>query len=265
MIGVIAGDVIGSVHEHSRTKSAEFPLFDPGCTFTDDTVLTVATAYSILTGTPYETAYRDFGRRYPDAGYGGTFYNWLFSAHPRPYNSWGNGSAMRVAPVGLACTSVDDVLSEAERSAAVTHSHAEGIKGAQATALAVFRSRSGSSKEEIRRELMQRFGYDLGRTVEQIRPTYRWDVSCQGSVPEAIVAFLDSTDVEDAIRLAISLGGDGDTQAAIAGGIAHAFYAHVPEPIVQRVRECLPSEFIEVIDAFERAYPLLHDRPEDNG
>src|SRR2546421_9894729 len=192
MIGVIAGDVIGSVHEHRPTKSVDFPLFDPRCRFTDDTVLTVATAYAILNGTSYETAYRDFGRRYPDAGYGGAFSGWLFSAEPRPYNSWGNGSAMRVTPVGLAFTSVDEVLREAERSAAVTHDHAEGIKGAQATALAVFMARYGASKQEIRNELMRRFGYDLRRSIDQIRPTYRWDVSCQGSVPEAIVAFLDS-------------------------------------------------------------------------
>jgi hypothetical protein len=131
MIGVIAGDVIGSVHEHSLTKSTDFPLFDSACRFTDDTVLTVATAYAILTGTSYEMAYRDFGRRYPDAGYGGTFYQWLLSSEPRPYNSWGNGSAMRVAPVGLAFTSVEEVLRQAEESAAVTHSHVEGIKGAR--------------------------------------------------------------------------------------------------------------------------------------
>jgi ADP-ribosylglycohydrolase len=256
MIGVIAGDVIGSVHEHSRTKSTAFPLFVPFCRFTDDTVLTVATAYAILNGVPYETAYRDFGRQHPDAGYGGTFYSWLLSAEPRPYNSWGNGSAMRVAPVGLAFTSVDEVMREAGRSAAVTHSHVEGIKGAQATALAVFMGRTGASKEEIRNELTRRFDYDLRRSIDQIRPTYEWDVSCQGSVPEAIVAFLDSDDVEHAIRLAISLGGDSDTQAAIAGGIAHAFYRHVPESIVGPVRARLPAEFLEVIDEFDQAFPL---------
>jgi ADP-ribosylglycohydrolase len=256
MIGVIAGDVIGSVHEHSGTKSKAFPLFDPQCRFTDDTVLTVATAYAILNATPYEKAYRDFGRQHPDAGYGGAFHRWLLSAEPRPYNSWGNGAAMRVAPVGLAFTNFDAVLHEAERSAAVTHNHPEGVKGAQATALAVFMGRSGASKEEIRDELVRRFGYDLRRSIDQIRPSYEWDVSCQGSVPEAIVAFLDSVDVEDAIRLAISLGGDGDTQAAIAGGIAHAFYGHVPDTIVGPVRQRLPPEFLEVVDTFEQAFPI---------
>src|SRR5262245_24766819 len=256
MIGVIAGDVIGSVHEHALTKSTNFPLFHPLCRFTDDTVLTVATAYAILSGTPYEQAYRDFGRRYPNAGYGGSFYEWLLTEEPRPYNSWGNGSAMRVAPVGFAFGTVENVLNEAERSAAVTHDHPEGIKGAQATALAVFMARSGASKDEIRTDLVQRFGYDLHRTVAEIRPDYRWDVSCQRSVPEAIVAFLDSSDVEDAIRLAVSLGGDADTQAAIAGGVAEAYYKHVPEIIVRPVRERLPPGFIDVIDAFQQALPL---------
>jgi ADP-ribosylglycohydrolase len=256
VIGVIAGDVIGSVHEHGMGKSTDFPLFDPLCRFTDDTVLTVATAHAILTGMPYDVAYRDFGRRYPNAGYGGSFYDWLFADDPRPYNSWGNGSAMRVAPVGLAFDRVDDVLREAERSAAVTHNHAEGIKGAQATALAVFMARSGASKSQIREELAERFGYDLHRTIESIRPGYRWDVSCQGSVPEAIIAFLDSSDVEHAIRLAVSLGGDADTQAAIAGGIAEAYYRVVPEHVVDAVRGCLPAPFIDVIDTFGRRFPL---------
>ena len=163
---------------------------------------------------------------------------------------------MRVAPVGFAFSNVDEVLCEAERSAAVTHNHPEGIKGAQATALAVFMGRSGASKAEIRDELVRRFGYDLRRSIDEIRPGYRFDVSCQGSVPEAIVAFMDSVGVEDAIRLAISLGGDSDTQAAIAGGIAHAFYGHVPDTIVAPVRQRLPPEFLDVIDAFERAFPV---------
>ena len=260
MIGVIAGDVIGSVHEHALTKSTDFPLFDPRCRFTDDTVLTVATAYAILTGTSYEVAYRDFGREHPNAGYGGSFYEWLQSEDPYPYNSWGNGSAMRVAPIGFAFGKIDEVLFEAERSAAVTHNHVEGIKGAQATALAVFMARTGASKSEIRVHLEERFGYSLHRTVEQIRPDYQWDVSCQRSVPEAIVAFLDSSDVESAIRLAVSLGGDADTQAAIAGGIAEAFYGGVPEVIVRTVRERLPPRFIEVIDEFRQAFPLNLER-----
>lgn len=251
MLGAIAGDVIGSVHEHRPIKTTEFPLLVPGSRFTDDTVLTVATAHAILTGTSYQEAYRSIGRRYPDAGYGGMFLDWLESPDPRPYNSWGNGSAMRVAPVGWAFDTVEAVLDQAERSAAVTHDHPEGIKGAQATAHAVFMARSGAFKEDMRDDLVGRFGYDLDRTIDQIRPAYQWDVSCQGSVPEAIIAFLDSTDYEDAIRLAISLGGDADTQAAIAGAIAQAHYGAVPDEIVARVRERLPGEFLAVVDEFE--------------
>lgn len=250
MIGAIAGDVIGSVHERAPTKTTDFPLFTPASRFTDDTVLTVATAHAILTATPYENAYRRFGRRYPDAGYGGMFREWLRAAEPRPYNSWGNGSAMRVSPVGFAFDSADAVLREAERSAAVTHDHPEGVRGAQATALAVYLARTGAMKEEIREELTDRFGYDLRGRIDTIRPDYTFDVSCQGSVPEAIIAFLESEDVEDAIRLAVSLGGDADTQAAIAGGIAEAYYGEVPEAIVEPMRARLPADLLEVIDAF---------------
>jgi ADP-ribosylglycohydrolase len=242
------------VHEHVPTRTTNFPLFQPHCRFTDDTVLTVATAFALLSGTPYDAAYRDFGRRYPDAGYGASFYRWLWSPSPRPYNSWGNGAAMRISPVGFALADETLVLREAERSAAVTHDHEEGIKGGQATALAVFLARTGNSREVIRTELAQRFGYDLDRRIEDIRPGYRWDVSCQGSVPEAIVAFLDSSSVEDTIRLAISLGGDADTQACIAGGIAQGFYGEVPEDIVAGVRGRLPAEFVEIIDAFEERF-----------
>lgn len=250
MIGAIAGDVIGSVHEWTPTKTTDFPLFTAASRFTDDTVLTVATAHAILTATPYEDAYRRFGRRYPDAGYGGMFSEWLRAAEPRPYNSWGNGSAMRVSPVGFAFDSVETVLREAERSAAITHDHPEGIRGAQATALAVYLARTGAPKEEIREELMERFGYDLRRRIDAIRPGYTFDVSCQGSVPEAIIASLESEDAEDAIRLAVSLGGDADTQAAIAGGIAEACYGDLPSSIVEPVRARLPVDLLEVIDAF---------------
>jgi ADP-ribosylglycohydrolase len=254
VIGAIAGDVIGSVHEGAGTKTTSFPLFQSRSRFTDDTVLTVATAHAILTGTSYREAYRTFGRRHPDAGYGGMFIQWLMSPEPHPYNSWGNGSAMRVVPIGLAFSTVDEVLREAARSAAVTHDHPEGVRGAQAVALAVLLARSGESKDAIRQDIAGRFGYDLDRRVEDIRPEYRFDVSCQGSVPEAIIAFLDSRDVEDAIRLAISLGGDADTQATIAGGIAHAWYGDVPTSVVDPVRDRLPAEFLRVVDRFQQEY-----------
>lgn len=251
MIGAIAGNVIGSVHPYLRTKTATFPLFDPRCHFTDDTVLTVATAWAILTDTPYGMAYYSFGRRYPYARYGLSFTEWLQSPRPRPYGSWGNGSAMRVSPIGWAFHTREEVLREAERSAAFTHDHPEGIKGAQATALAVFLARCGASKEDIRDELSELFDYDLRRNIDQIRDGYQWDMSCQGSVPEAIIAFLDAPYFEDAIRLAVSLGGDADTQATIAGGIAEAFYRQVPALIAVKVRNLLPAEFIDIIDQFD--------------
>jgi ADP-ribosylglycohydrolase len=254
MLGVIAGDVIGSRFEWQPIKTIDFPLFHPLSSFTDDTVLTVATAWAILHGRPFEEAYLDFGRRYPRAGYGGSFRKWLAAEDPQPYNSWGNGSAMRVAPVGLACSDVASVLREAERSAAPTHNHPDGIKGAQAAALAVFFARRGVAKEEIRREIAGRFGYDLYRTIDGIRPHYFFDVTCQGTVPEAIIAFLESTDYESTVRLAISLGGDSDTLAAIAGGIAHAYYNHIADDIVTQVREKLPEEFLETIDRFEATF-----------
>jgi ADP-ribosylglycohydrolase len=251
MFGVIAGDVIGSRFEWAPIKTIDFPLFHPLCSFTDDTVLTVATAWAILRDRPFDEAYLSFGRRYPRAGYGGNFHKWLGAIEPRPYNSYGNGSAMRVAPVGWAYADEQSVLREAKRSAAVTHDHPEGVKGAQATALAVFMARTGASKEEIRAGIASRFGYDLSRTTDQIRPTYYFDVTCQGTVPEALIAFLESTDYESAVRLAISLGGDSDTLAAITGGVAHAFYRLLPEPVVQEVRGRLPEEFREIIDEFE--------------
>ena len=256
MLGAIAGDVIGSVYEAHPIKSTDFPLFGRYAKFTDDTVLTVAVAYSILEKVDYATALRTFGRRYPNAGYGASFYHWIFSPDTRPYNSWGNGSAMRVSPVGFAFESVDVVLKEAEKSASVTHNHPEGIKGAQATALAVFLARKGENKDFIKTEIEKRFAYSLDRTLNEIRPNYRFDVSCQGSVPESIIAFLASRDFEDAVRKAISLGGDSDTMACIAGGIAQAFYREIPEDIVANVRDRLPGEFLEIIDRFMEMYGL---------
>jgi ADP-ribosylglycohydrolase len=255
MLGAIAGDVIGSVYEHRRIKTTEFPLFGPNSTFTDDTVMTVAVAHAILEGIDYATSFRLFGRRYPNAGYGGSFIGWLFKDNAEPYGSWGNGSAMRVCPVGWAFGAAGQVLDEAKRSAEVSHNHPEGIKGAQATALAVFLARSGESKATITGEIARRFGYDLNRTIDQIRPVYRFDVSCQGSVPEALIAFLESQDYETAVRNAVSLGGDSDTLACIAGGIADAFYGHIPEEIAQNVRARLPQDLLEVVDRFQEMYP----------
>jgi len=262
MIGAIAGDIIGSRFESTPTKSVKFELFHERCRFTDDTVLTVAVAHGILRGQDYTSLFRRYGRAYPDCGYGNTFRTWIFNDADRPYYSYGNGSAMRVSPVGFAFDSIDEVLREALHSATVTHDHPEGIKGAQAVALCIYMARSGAGKDDIRREISGRFGYDLDRTLEQIRPHYSFDVSCQGSVPESIIAFLESDGIEDAIRKAVSLGGDSDTMACIAGGIAQAFHGGVPAEIVSGARRCLPEEFLEIVDEFSAEYGLGTKGPE---
>jgi len=254
MLGAIAGDIIGSEHEFNRVQSRDFELFTAESRFTDDTVLTCAVAQAILdaraagsTTPDYGERILDFGRRYPGRGYGGMFRRWLASDAPRPYNSFGNGSAMRVSPVGFAFDDEREVLEQARLSAIPTHDHPEGIKGAEAVALAIRLARNGAGKEVIRARIEREFGYDLQRTVEEIRPAYSFDETCQGSVPEAIVAFLDATDFESAIRNAIWLDGDADTQACIAGGIAEAAYG-VPEEIEKEVRKRLPEEFVRVMD-----------------
>lgn len=256
MIGAIAGDIIGSVHEFGRTKTKDFPLFAPASAFTDDSVLTVAVARAILTDGDYKKAVLELGRRYPDAGYGGFFRNWLASPDPQPYNSFGNGSAMRVSPVGFAFATEDEVLREAARSAEFTHNHPEGVKGAQATALAIFLARTEWDMDLVRSEISTRFGYDLDRSCDDIRPGYGFDETCEGTVPEAIVAFLDSESYEDAIRNAVSLGGDSDTLACITGGIAEAFYGPVPSKIRRKVREILTSELWDVAADFCERYEL---------
>lgn len=254
MIGAIAGDIVGSVYEHHPIKTKDFPLFQPGSRFTDDSVLTVAVANAILTGCPYRDAVLKWGQRYPDAGYGGTFIRWLQADDPAPYHSWGNGSAMRVGPVGWAFDTEDEVLRQAQMTAEITHDHPEGIKGAQATALAVYLARTGADKAVIRTRIESQFGYDLARTVESIRLTYEFDVSCQGTVPEALIAFLDAESYEDAVRNAVSLGGDADTLACIAGAVAEAFHGAVPDPIRTEVLARLTPELWAVVEAFERCY-----------
>lgn len=256
MLGAIAGDVIGSVYENRKIKTVDFPLFNKLSCFTDDTVLTVAIANSILNQIDYAMSLKIYGRKYPDVGYGGAFYKWIFDKESKPYNSWGNGSAMRVSPIGFAYSSIEDVLFEAGKSASVSHNHPEGIKGAQATALAVFLCRNGKPKDYIRKEISERFDYNLDRTIDDIRPNYKFDVSCQGSVPEAIIAFLDSYDYEDSIRKAISLGGDSDTLACIAGGISQAYYKNIPAIISEETRKRLPDEFLETIDDFNKKYKI---------
>lgn len=254
MIGAIAGDIIGSVYEHRNIKSKTFPLFTDRCCFTDDSILSVALADSIMTGAPYEDNLRKFYWLYPDGGYGGSFHGWARDPHAGPYNSWGNGAAMRISPVGYAYDILQTVLDKAREFTEVTHNHPEGIKGAQATAAAIFLARSGKTKAEIREFVETRFRYDLSRHVDEIRPTYRFDVSCQGTVPQAVRSFLDSDSFEDAIRTAVSLGGDSDTLACITGGIAQAFYGGVPEHIQASVFRVLDERLTEVTSEFMRRF-----------
>ena len=257
MIGAIAGDIIGSVYEGQDFKSTRFRLFHPRCRFTDDTVLTVALADSILHGTDYVTLLKQYYRAYPRAGYGGTFRRWAQSDDCRPYNSWGNGSAMRVSPVGFAYDTLEEVLLQAKRSAAVTHDHPEGIKGAQAIAAAIFLARTGHSKDQVEAYVADTFGYRFDETIDDIRARNTFDVSCQRTVPQAITAFLDSDDYEDAVRKAISIGGDSDTIACMAGGIAQAYYGGVPGPIVERVFELLDEPLAAIVEEFGVAFGCL--------
>ena len=252
MLGAILGDIVGSRLERDGQKAVDFDLFTVDCRFTDDTVLTVAVADAILGQQDFAETIMAYANRYPEAGYGGTFKRWMTGEIMGPYNSWGNGGAMRVSPVGWLYNDLESVRRVARETAAVTHNHPEGMKGAEATATAIFLARRGGGKEDIRKFLQTEFGYRLDRTIAEIRPDYRFDVSAAGSVPEAIIAFLDSRDLLHAVRLAVSLGGDADTQAAIAGSIAEAFYGPVPGPVEEVVRAFLPNEFLDVVGAFYR-------------
>lgn len=254
MLGAIVGDIIGSVYEWENIKTKAFSLFTDKCFFTDDTVMTLAVADALLNGgttADFASSMKRLGELYPDSGYGSKFYSWLFSDDKQPYNSWGNGSAMRVAPCAWYAQSLVEAEVLAERSASVTHNHPEGIKGAQATAAAIFLAREGKSKAEIKEYIEGRFGYDLSRTLDEIRPVYKFNESCQETVPEAIIAFLESSDFEDAIRNAISLGGDSDTLAAITGGIAEAAYG-IPTEIKLRALSYLDTALLEVYNRWKK-------------
>jgi len=254
IIGSIAGDVIGSAYEFNPTRDYNFELLTPHSTYTDDTVLTMANALWLLdderhTHERLVEIMQDLCRRYPDRGYGGRFACWIGDRDPKPYNSYGNGSAMRVSPVGYYAQSLDEALELAQVSAEVTHNHPEGIKGAQATAAAVFMARKGASKREIRHYIEKNIDYDLSRTLDEIRPTYSFNELCQTTVPEAITCFLEGKDYEDVIRLAVSLAADADTLAAIAGPIASAVW-EVPSEIAQPVIALLNEEFCTTLLRF---------------
>ena len=260
MIGAIIGDIVGSRFEWHNIKTKEFELFHRRCRPTDDSVMTLAVAQAILDseGDPAslsQNAVRQMqalGRRYPGAGYGGRFARWLCAEDPQPYNSFGNGSAMRVSPCGFAAKTLEEAIAMADAVTKVTHDHPEGMKGAEATAAAIFLARSGKSKEEIREHIVQNY-YPLGFTLDEIRPTYTFDVTCQGSVPQALEAFFESESFEDAIRNAISIGGDSDTIAAIACGVAEAFYG-VPEEIRDMALSYLDDTEMEILIAFSERY-----------
>ena len=272
MLGAIIGDTVGSVYEFNNIKTTEFPLFVLRSNYTDDSIMTMAVAEWLLTDPQHgmdtlEASFLGFAKRYPCpmGGYGGGFNRWLF--HPedlydyeegqkaetkrRPYNSFGNGAAMRCSANGWMFDTLEETKRVAGLSAAITHSHPEGIKGAQSTAAAIFMARNGKSKEEIREYISAQYGYNLNRTCDEIRPVYDWDSSCQGTVPEAMVAFFDSTDFESAIRLAVSLGGDSDTLACFTGGIAEAFYKEIPDDIALKIWELIPDDFKAILREME--------------
>ena len=260
MYGAILGDIIGSPYEFDRgNKSKEFPLFSKKSCFTDDTVMTIAVAEALMDhcfGGEDEIrdavteSMRKWGRKYPNESYGTRFVSWLNEEHPKPYYSWGNGSAMRVSAAGWIYKTMEKTLRAASLSAEVTHNHPEGIKGAEATAAAIFLARTGKSKETIRNFITSVFHYDLSRSCDEIRPAYRHVESCQETVPEAITAFLEGEDFEDVIRTAVSLGGDCDTLTCISGSIAEAYYG-VPEPLKKECLDRLSPDLAEVLILFE--------------
>ena len=250
MLGAIIGDIVGSIYERDNIKTKDFMLFNDNCTITDDTLMTIAVADALLNGgseDDFINSMKKYGRLYINCGYGFKFYNWLITGDRKPYNSYGNGSAMRVSPCAWFANSLEEAEMLAEKSAVVTHNHPEGIKGAQATASAIYLARTNESKDNIKEYIEKRHGYDLNRTLDEIRPTYRFNASCQKTVPEAIISFLECNSFEDAVRNAISLGGDSDTLAAIAGSIAEACYL-IDSYSITRAFNCLDDTLSEVIN-----------------
>lgn len=265
MLGAIIGDIVGSTREWNNVKTEDFELLPEGSRFTDDTVMTLAVAKWLIDDPKHEadtlvSIMQEMGRRYPNAGYGGMFYRWLQSDNPQPYGSYGNGSAMRVSPVGMYAKSLDEALELATLTAVVTHNHPEGIKGAQAIAAAVYMQLNErfDAQGEIKRYVEKHFGYNLGVKLENIRDAYRFDSSCQGSVPIAIMAYLQRHNALDTLRLAISMGGDSDTIGCMATSIAYACpfnvissHTNIPKEVVAKCRELLPEELLEINDRFE--------------
>ena len=265
MFGAIIGDTVGSIYEFDNIKTKDFPLYAPDCQPTDDSYMTIAVANACMEYDGDLTAFREIlidemhrlGDRYPYSGYGNHFMCWLLNKQRTPYNSCGNGSAMRASPCGWMCDTLEETLALAEASADVTHNHPEGIKGAQAIAAAIFLARTGSSREQIRAYISETFGYNLNRTCDEIRPVYGWGALCQDTVPEALVAFFDSVDFEDAIRNAVSLGGDCDTLTCITGSVAEAHYGvsnKQRRAALCIMRRYMHSDELESVERFHREY-----------
>lgn len=248
ILGAVCGDTLGSSYEWEPMKDLTLPLCKPEDVFTDDSVCTIAVADAILNGKPFAETLHGWCRRYPYIGYGGAFRRWIIDENPHPYNSWGNGAAMRVSAAGALANSLDEALDLARQSAEVTHNHPEGIKGAQAAVAAIYLAKEGKCKNDIKAYIEDAFGYDLSRDYEDIQRGYSFDVSCMGSVPESIISFLTASSYEDTVRHAIALGGDADTMAAIAGSIAAAYYKDIPQNIIEHCCRRLPLEMISIID-----------------
>ena len=262
MIGALVGDIVGSVYEWNNHRSKAFPLFGRGCFFTDDSIMTIAVCDALLKCRPDYAdlseqavkAMQEIGRPYPDCGFGGRFFAWIYSDNPQPYNSFGNGSAMRVSACAWAANSLAQAKAFSEAVTKVTHNHPEGIKGAEATVSAIYLARSGKPKEYIRQYITANY-YPLDFTIDEIRPTYAFNETCQQTVPQALEAFFESVDFEDAIRTAISVGGDSDTLAAITGSVAEAFYG-VPTDIREKTKSYLDERLLQILNAFEERFPV---------
>lgn len=260
MLGAVVGDIVGSIYEWNNHRSKDFPFFGPGADYTDDSVLTLAVADALLHGHPPQKALYHWAIRHPKRGYGGGFSRWLTTWEHAPYNSWGNGAAMRVSPAALLANSLDEALTLAVKVTEVTHNHPEGLRGAKATAHAIFLARFGADADEIRRTIAEAYGYDMDRTVDSIRPNYRFNESCQETVPEALICALEATSFEDAIRNAISIGGDSDTVAAIAGPVAEAMFG-IPDDIAEEAIERIPSDMQEALYRLYARSELVHPIP----
>lgn len=264
MIGAIIGDIAGSIYERSGEKPLLENLIDRNSSFTDDSVLTIAIAHSLIellkagsfadSRSYYQRYLWEYGNRYKNAGYGYSFLQWLNTKDPKPYNSFGNGSAMRVSPIGYAFSTLDKTLEEAKKSAEVTHNHPDGVKGAQAVAGSVFLARQGEGKVSIKRFIEEEIGYDCSFDLEELHRNYRFEIKCSESVPQAVFAFLASNDFEDSIRKAIYIGGDTDTIACITGSIAEAYYRHIPEHLIGDAKSKLDVEQRRIVFEFEAAF-----------